>query len=271
MAEILVLAVERTHEDPERARRGLHQKGDIIQVMPDGHAWGEREGLPTFVLVRCPQATVEQVRDRTSAWAYAVTFTVVGSNLAVDGHRIRMSNANAGASGVAGLTLEKVQTFLSRWGAVFVSAQEGSVTFDVTIGAAAQSVGFWGAPLHEVVLQEVAADYVQATGLHRLTATYDTNLRWLDSPLSFEREVRSRIRAVGGTVETELQGVTTFTVTRADVRERFRAQVEEALGTYQRHRYHFTAAQVDTVVAQGGSVTLTAAQLVNAVQDRLTE
>lgn len=265
------MARDYTHLDSEKDRRGVHKKGDIVAIQEDGHEWGTREGLPRFVVVRCPQVTTEQIRNRAEAWKYAITFTVVSSNLPIDGHRIRMSNANAGTSGIANLTATKVQTFLARWGAVFVSASAGNVTFDVTIGNAARSIGFWQTPLLDIVLSEITADYDQTTGLHRFTVEYGTNLRWLNQPITFEREIVSRILGVGGSVETVGQGTTTFTLTRAIVRERFRARVEEALGTYVRHRYYFTSAQVDTVIAQGGSTTITAAQLVNAVHDRMTE
>lgn len=41
MAELLVCAVNQ----PGGLR---YKQGDIVAVFPDGHAWGAREGLPTF-------------------------------------------------------------------------------------------------------------------------------------------------------------------------------------------------------------------------------
>lgn len=271
MAEFLVMAVPSSHPDPEKARRGIHQKGDPVVAQPDGHVWGAKEGLPKFVLVKCPELSLALARERIAEWAYAVVFTVVGSQLPIDGHRIRMSNANVGVSGAAGLTLEKVQSFLTEWGCVFVSAAPGTVTFDVLVTDMALSAGFWGGPpsVRGITITEVG--YVQATGLHTFEAEYATSPVWLEHPMAFEREVRNRIRSVGGTVLEEVNGVTTFTLTRNAVRDRFRQYVEQRLGTFQRHRYHFTEAQVDTVVAQGGEITLTLAQLSAAVRDRLAE
>ena len=62
MAELLVKAVSAVHADPVKDLRGSYKRGDIVVVMPDGHAWGLQERLPTFVVVRIPGVTVEQAR-----------------------------------------------------------------------------------------------------------------------------------------------------------------------------------------------------------------
>lgn len=54
MAELLIKAVDATHADPEKDVRGCYKRGDIVLAMPDGHEWGAKEGLPTFVIVKVP-------------------------------------------------------------------------------------------------------------------------------------------------------------------------------------------------------------------------
>jgi hypothetical protein len=277
--EMLVKAISATNPDPEKDRRGTHKKGDICAIMPDNHPWGAKEGLPLFVIVRCPEVTVAQVQNRIEPWVADIRFEVLNSNLPIDGHRIRMTNANAGASGAAGVTLAQVQAFLTAWGAAFVSASAGTVTFDVSIATAALSRGLWNRDIS--VLNPTETAYVQAGGLHTFTLDLTLHPRWTDEILTPEglaaqraqvvSSVQSEVQGVGGTWVGETNGLATFTITRAIVRERFRADVTQKLGTFKRHRYHFTEAQVDTVIAAGGSITVTAAQLASAVRDALTE
>lgn len=267
MAELLVLAVNRTHPDPEKDRRGIHKKGDIIVVKPDGHTWGAGEGLPTFVRVLCPGLDAAVVEDRIQPWVYNIDFEVLNSNLALDGFRIRATNANAGTSGLAGLTQNGIEQYLNRWNAAFVSAANGGITFDIGIYQAATSEGFWDANINDIVFTELS--YTQGTGKHVIEVNYSAHPRYLDALDSFGNDVAAMVQRTGATLLTNVQGVATIEVDRGDVRDRFRSELTQRLGVYRRHRYHFTEAQVDTVIAAGGSITVTVPQLTAAVQDRL--
>lgn len=48
MAEILILNRDAT------AEQRSYKRGDIVVVMPDGHQWGNSEGLPDFVRASLP-------------------------------------------------------------------------------------------------------------------------------------------------------------------------------------------------------------------------
>jgi len=61
MAEILIKAIDATHPDPEKDRRGCYKIGMPVVVMPDGHKWGNAECLPTFVILKIPGVSVEKV------------------------------------------------------------------------------------------------------------------------------------------------------------------------------------------------------------------
>lgn len=52
MAELLIVARDVRHADPEKDRRGCYKRGDVVVVEEDGHAWGAKEGLPRFVRLR---------------------------------------------------------------------------------------------------------------------------------------------------------------------------------------------------------------------------
>lgn len=63
MAELLIKARNAQHADPDKDRRGCYKRGDIVVVMPDGHAWGAKEGLPNFVKIKIPGLNHETVRE----------------------------------------------------------------------------------------------------------------------------------------------------------------------------------------------------------------
>ena len=62
MAQILVMAIDKTHADPTKDRRGCYKRGYPVVVMPDSHTWGREECPPTFVLIKIPGASVDKVR-----------------------------------------------------------------------------------------------------------------------------------------------------------------------------------------------------------------
>ncbi len=61
MAEILLKAMDATHPDTEKDRRGCYKKGAPVVVMPDGHAWGAKEVWPTFTVIKVPGVSVAKV------------------------------------------------------------------------------------------------------------------------------------------------------------------------------------------------------------------
>lgn len=269
MAEILVKAVSVAHPDPEKDRRGTHKKGDLVVVMPDGHPWGAREGPPRFVRVLCPEVTVEQVRDRVEPWRWRPSFEIVSSNIPQDRYRIRATNATMSQSGAAAFTLSRVEAFLTRWGAAIVSSDDTSVTFDIRIFDALTSRGFWVVDVTSVAFTET--DYDRTTGEHTIQADYSAHPGYQEHPVSFSRGVRSRVESLGGLVLSQEPGVIIYQMDRSDARARFREDVQDSLGTWRRHRHHFSEADVDQVLDMGGEITVTATQLAAAVLDRLTE
>ena len=54
MAQILVMAIDKTHADPTKDRRGCYKRGMPVVVMPDTHTWGLDERPPKFVVLKLP-------------------------------------------------------------------------------------------------------------------------------------------------------------------------------------------------------------------------
>ena|SRR3972149_5972771 len=61
MAEILVKAIDATHPDPDKDRRGCYKRGMPVVVMDDGHEWGKEERLPKFVIIKIPLTSKDKI------------------------------------------------------------------------------------------------------------------------------------------------------------------------------------------------------------------
>lgn len=72
MAELLVMAKNNTHEDPEVDRSGCYKRGYVVNVMPDKHPWGKKECLPKFVVIKIPGVPVEKVRKYIDMEMHAI-------------------------------------------------------------------------------------------------------------------------------------------------------------------------------------------------------
>lgn len=59
MCEIIVKAIDATHSDPDKDRRGCYKKGYPVAVYPDGTVWGNEERLPKFVIIKIPGVPVD--------------------------------------------------------------------------------------------------------------------------------------------------------------------------------------------------------------------
>jgi hypothetical protein len=61
MCELIVKAIDTTHPDPEKDRRGCYKRGYICGVYPDGTKWGAQERLPKFVILKFPGVPVDNL------------------------------------------------------------------------------------------------------------------------------------------------------------------------------------------------------------------
>ncbi len=55
MCELLVF----TRDDPGPMR---YKRGDVVDIMPDGHQWGRLEQLPPFRIIQLPGVAIDDVR-----------------------------------------------------------------------------------------------------------------------------------------------------------------------------------------------------------------
>ena len=260
MAELLVRTLDNIHPDPTIDRMGCFKKGDIVHVGEDGHGWGSKESLPDFVLVKVPGVSLAAAIAYRDAWKSDLQFAVVFSDQATDSYQISISNTNAGAGAIAGVTRSQVEEYLSSWGLSVVSINANEVVFNASIYDVAVSQGFWNLPVDRLVFNELAYD--QSTGLHTISTDYSS------VPPKYWHIPALRVSAFGGTVVSDSNQVLTWSVGRSVVRQVFQQDVKEkAEYIWKTRRWSFSPSDVDAAVAAGGVVTQTPAQVTAKLRD----
>lgn len=256
--ELLIKTVE-----PTPFRAGAYRKGDVVEVRANGAFYGAREGLPDFVIVKCPNLLMKTARDYVKPWDKQIQFVVVSSDSALDGYRVRLFTANASASGLGHVTRAQVETFINSWGGSVVSVAANKVVFDITILDAIKSSGYWDIDLAGVIFTEVSYD--PATGVHVIDADYnaiDNNPSYIETFL--EGKVKS--------IVSHANKVIRFEIDRDMVRTEFEGDIARgAKQSIERRRWYVPPATVDTVVGLGGVVTVTPTQLTAYLKDRTLE
>ena len=62
MAQILVKALDSHHVDPIVDKRGCYKFGDPVVVTDDDHKWGSAECIPQFLILKCTDTTLDDIR-----------------------------------------------------------------------------------------------------------------------------------------------------------------------------------------------------------------
>jgi len=117
MAELLVKAIDAVCTDPGKSpaelaakdARGCYKRGDVVVVMPDGHAWGAMEGPPKFWVVKVPGLSVEAAqayleRSETRRRALGVAWADVPNGV----------KNQLQSSGAVTVTVQQVGNFVKR-------------------------------------------------------------------------------------------------------------------------------------------------------------
>jgi hypothetical protein len=246
---------------------GSYVKGHIIAVQPDGHQWGNKEGLPNFIQVRVTDAlTVEQAEVYRQRWKTTFDYEVVNHNMPQDGYRIRLWVNEASASGLNSISRGQVESYLLSWNAVYKSASENEVGFDFGVYESAISRNFWGAWILSIVFDHVAYD--QGTGVHTIDADYSA---LMVAPEKVEGLVLEVI-ADGGQVISHQDEVIRFEVDRQLVLQKLKKEIHDRLSSvFEERQWYIAGTAVDNVIAQGGRVEIDKATFLSYLKNRMDE
>lgn len=229
--------------------------------------YGGKQVLPNFGQLVITDATVKQVEDAYMIpWNRVIDWEFVSHDWSADAHSLRVfAKEGVSASMKGALTRDEVESFLSQWGAEVLEIAPNSVTFAVTVTDAIKSEGFWGRVVPEGILTETAYD--QVTGVHTIRLDYST------LPIGIN-ELAAIITENGCEITTHkpAQKWGLFTCGRNTVFAQFKQSVKQALdGQFSLRRWRLPAAAIQAIVDAGGSLTVTKAQVMNAIKNRLDD
>lgn len=248
-----------TQDDPM-----VYQTGYPVQVMPTNQ-YGGKQILPKFVQFVITDGTVSQIRAYCDEWRREIDWEFVSHDYAVDGHRLSVFTKPTlvSASGMNGLTRDKVEAFLNNWNAAVVSISANSVVFDAAVSDAIASNGFWSRDVSPFIFIEKS--YVQVTGIH------ETEINYSGSGLTAE-QVASAIVQRGCTVTANKPSRMTFACGRDTVFNVFKLDVlQKTQGSFARRKWAFTQEAIDAAALAGGSLALTRQQALAFLHNRLLD
>lgn len=239
--------------------RAITVSGGVIQLRNDPALW---EGK--FVLIKCPEVTVEEAKLYVEHWKDNFSYTVVSQNDAQGRYTIRVQNNNTSITGKNIISLAKIHNYLSKWGCNNITFTFPYVQFDFSLSTAVQSDGFWGIDNIDDFVTFTIVSYNPATGIGRISANV---------PQSYKKEdVLRRVKIRGGIIVSSNHPVYILDINRSNVFERFKTEVKEKVEKiYCRRKHYLTPAHVDTIMAAGGVITLTKTELLNAIKNKLME
>lgn len=268
--EFLVKAVSISNADPDKDKRGCYKKGYPVVVKNDGWNWKGGEGLPNFVLVKCPEVTEIEALPYVKEWKLNFDYTINNpeTGKAVDEYNINVFTTNTNQSGSGGITQAMVNEFLSKWNAVPDTFGTNYVKFDIGIYNAIKSEFFWTLYVPDFdMIAFTELDYNSTTGIHRIEADYSYTA-WGNEHV----KVKARIEKRGCTfISQDMENSKiVFEIGRDAVRNAFKADIKQkAERVLYRRQYYFLESDVDIAISQGGIITLTKTQLLNKLKNKL--
>lgn len=265
MAEILVKAVDHFDPDPVSDAQGSLKSGDPVVVMEDGHAWGNGECAPVFIVIQVPGIPASAVAHLIEEWHFALDYNVILSDPVLDRYRIEVfcDPAHVKPDGTNAVTRAQVEPFLSGWNLTFVNAAANAIRFDLTVFGLLTSPRMFGvSSLTGVVFTENSYD--QATGRHQIA------MDWSARPFS-QSDVIGRLKSIPhSTIVTDQVGLTQFLVSRSDAITVFKQHLSLSLNsTVRLRRWRFSGADVNAALATGGMLTIPSAQIQARVLDKV--
>lgn len=279
MAQILFRLKDNNHPNPDKDHRGSYKKGYPVSIKPDG--W--YEGNPNWsqssyadktkwVVVDVPDATVEQLRNYSNPWKDNFDYEIVNTRPAKGEFDVRVFETNVNTSGANFITLEKVDTFLTKWGCTEISETTNSVAFTFSLWNAVRSDAFWEVTSIQLKGGFTLNGYVEATGIGNVTFTAIPAAFPNMDEAKITTMITRRIQDRGGENIVVTYPAFTFDIERSDILTRFRQEVKRRCeGIYRRRQYVLPSATVDSIAAGGGFTQMSLAALAAEIHNGLTE
>jgi len=267
LKEILIRNFDSTNPDPVLDLSGCRKRGMVDAIFDSPHEWGSQEGLPKFVVIKCDltDADLATYEGFRMPWRDNFDYEIMATNPAQGRYSIRIFELNVspgGANSIIGAKAAFIEGYLTRWGCTSIVVGTNQVSFNIALWDAVRSVEFWDVDATTLSnISFVLNSYSSQTGIANITATY---------PLSFQLQVSRKIVERGGTIISSGSTSTQFTIERSILLQKFSDDIKrKAQKIYMYQRFRVNSTQMDLIVASGGFIELTKAQLVSALLDSM--
>ena len=275
MAEFLFKKFDYTHADADKDRRGVHKKCDVVNFKPDGFSLfpkGPGSYPADFIFIRVPELDIAEANYRES-WRDDFDYEIVATRPAQGEYDIRVFEKNAGAinqNAIVGTKATKIRDYLLAWGCSAFSLSATDATFTFSLWDAVRSANFWDVPLIGTKVSFTLNSYSGVTGIGNITVT-PIEGQWGDqTETQISQTITRKITEKGGTLISQVYPNFVFEIERSDILTRFKADVKRRMEqTYMRHQYGISQADHDAIVAAGGIVTMTKAEFLGKLIDKM--
>jgi hypothetical protein len=263
----------------------VHKKGDFINYKPDGWSdgvnWADSQynyaKSGKFVVVKCPEITFAEAEtyDHRQPWKDDFDYEIVATRPAQGEYDIRIFENNPGASNqnsISGAKAIKIRDYLLKWGCSNMSLGTHDTSFTFSLWDAVRSENFWEVPFIGLKVSFALNSYSSSTGIASIAVTATDGQWGIMTEEQISQQIESKIGRQGGTLTDSSYPVFTFTIERSNVLTKFREDVKRKIEqVYTRHRFSISSADVDTIISNGGMMTLTRAQVLAKLKDKMSD
>jgi len=270
--EFLIRNFDSTNQDEDIDRLGCRKRGMCDAQMPDGHIWGNLEGLPRFVVIKCPeiknQSELGFSEGLMKPWKDEFDYEIMANRPQQGEYDIRIFEINKGLNNKNAITNKKatrVKNYLTTWGCSNFSMSSTDGTFTFSLWNAVRSANFWEVPLDIFTNISFSLNsYTSASGIANITITITGDIA--------SEKVASRIMQRGGSIVNITDNTVRFTITRTKILEVFKEDIKKHIQqVYMFQRHRIKKSIVDQAEAAGGIITLTKSALLEAINDSMAE
>lgn len=247
----------------------VHQKGDLICLVPGSLIPGSKETLPNRIWINITNGNYATHRAFWESWQSRLDYTAISLSTPLDQWRVTVFMTNIDSSNRGGLTKAKVDNELGDWNISSGTTQyaPNQVRFTAKIYDVARSSAILN-NVNQSALDQISwseDSYNAETGEHVIRGDY--------SGTGFnELQINKATGSVNVISHDTTAKVVTYSILRSEIFSRFKLMGEDKLNQFLgKSRYKISTADVDAIVGTGGTVSQTQAQVQAALIDKIAQ
>jgi len=256
-------------KNPEARRRN----GDFISAVNTGEYVGHHNEpthpkyMDNHIIVNVPDLDMTKSEVKAAygkSWKHRIQWDEVAST--DEGWRVKVWDNWGNATSY--LSKDQVENFILNWGGNIHTFAQNEVIFNLGIFGIGTSNPFWGKDVSGAVFEQ------QDLNSERVRIRATLLSAWTDTPEK-RQKIQSRIENHGCTIANFdiLGSRVTFDLPRSVAQKEFREQVRDDLENriLRRTRFRIDESEVDWVIAQGNEATITKAQFLARIKDKVND